>query len=154
MISEVLEYCKENGVLRWKEKRGRVNIGDIAGCVKNDGYRWLRVGQKTYSAHRIAWFLSFGDWPKNEIDHINGDKDDNRISNLRDVDKSTNMQNCRKPNTINSLGILGVSRRGSRFRATIRHGGKSIHIGYFNTADAAHHAYIKSKRNLHNGCSI
>jgi hypothetical protein len=99
----------------------------------------------------------YGKWPEGEIDHINGNKADNRICNLRDVDRSTNQQNAKKAQSNNkSAGLLGVSLHKSRnkFRAQITYDKKRHHIGYFDTAELAYAAYLSEKRRRHAGCTI
>jgi len=90
-----------------------------------------------------------GTWPQNEIDHIDGNKSNNRFRNLRDVTRSANNQNRRRPDRGNKSGFLGVKCHRKSFVARIRIDGKQIHLGVFSTAIDAHRAYIKAKRNLH-----
>jgi hypothetical protein len=125
--------------------------------VDQDGRARIKVGGRVYSVHRLAWRLAHGKWPDGEIDHINGDKGDNRLCNLRDVDRSTNQQNAKRAQANNkSSGLLGVSFHGSRnkFRAQITYENRRHHIGYFSTAELAHAAYLKEKRRHHAGCTI
>lgn len=123
-------------------------------------YVYLTVDEQRYKAHRVAWALHYGEWPKGAIDHINGDGADNRIANLRDVDTRTNQQNQRRAKSNNSTGWLGVyfapkGYRRKRFRAGIARGdGTYWTIGYFATAEEAHAAYVEAKRKLHAGCTI
>lgn len=109
-------------------------------------------------AHRLAWVHVHGSWPAGDIDHINGDKLDNRIANLRDVTRSVNKENMRSARGDNKVGLLGVHvRRQNTTRpyvASIRVSGKLIHLGAHNTPEAAHAAYLEAKRRLHSGCTI
>lgn len=102
-LKNYLKYNPETGEIIWIDKPGkRVQIGNIAGGLntsKNQGYIQIRFNKKLYLAHRIAWYLHYGVWPQNYIDHINGIRTDNKISNLRDV---TVKENNNNPNNIRS----------------------------------------------------
>ena len=105
------------------------------------GNFYLKVtldGQQT-GAHRVVWLLHHGDWPKNEIDHVNGDSLDNRIENLRDVTKSENMRNTKisKRNNSGVVGVRFVKPREGYWTADIGVDGRSIGLGSFKTFDEA-----------------
>lgn len=105
-------------------------------------------------AHRIAWALQHGEWPQGEIDHINGDRQDNRIENLRDVPSFVNKQNLRSATKRNRLGILGVHARRGKFRAFISVDGAVRALGTFHSAIEAHAAYLAAKRAGHKGNTL
>lgn len=153
-LSELLAYDPETGTLTWKVRRGGIKAGSIAGSSDVDGYQRVMVNGKYVKAHRIAFLLMTGKWPKLPIDHINGVKDDNRWSNLREVPTHVNLQNRHKPNATNSTGLLGVFPRNGKFKAALWVGGKSKHLGTFNTAEEAHQRYLEEKRKQHEGCTI
>jgi hypothetical protein len=92
-----------------------------------------------------------GRWPSGDIDHINGERGDNRWRNLRDVTRSINGQNRHRAPSNNRLGILGVRARGRRFTAQITVGGRALHIGTFGTAKEAAAAHAAAKRQMHPG---
>lgn len=147
------------GDMWWKEKPNRnIVIGRKIGRPNSWGHFSFGFRGHTWMVHRVAWFLTYGDWPKNQIDHINGDKSDNRITNLRDVPQSINMQNLQGAHKNNESGFLGVSPRGEgrtkQWRACIKIKGKSITIGTFKTKEEAHAAYLGMKRKIHEGCTI
>lgn len=105
--------------------------------------------------HRVAWLIVHGAWPVGLIDHINGEKVDNRLANLREADKAINAQNRRGPAATSTVGFLGVSRqKNGRFQARIGVGGKNVALGTFDTAEEAHAAHIAGKRRLHRGCML
>jgi len=99
-----------------------------------------------------------GGFPNGILDHINGNKSDNRIENLRESDHQKNSQNQRKATKRNLTGFLGVSVDRSciprPYVARIKAGGKNIRLGQFQTPEQAHEAYVKAKRELHAGCTI
>jgi len=104
---DILEYDCDTGLLRWRiSPASNVSVGAIAGH-NDSGYRKIRYKGRGYRAHRLAWLIYYGTWPRDQIDHINGVKDDNRIVNLREVDGSNNMRNARIPHT-NFSGVIGV----------------------------------------------
>lgn len=92
-----------------------------------------------------------GSWPKDQIDHINGDRTDNRFSNLRDVTNEINNQNKKRAQSNNRLGLLGVCHHQGGFRARIAVNGKSKCLGVYLTPELAHQVYLDAKRRLHHG---
>jgi uncharacterized membrane protein len=114
------------------------------------------VKKVNYRAHRICWFHTYGVWPTHDIDHINGDKSDNRISNLRDVPKSINIQNEKRARKNNASGLMGVVFRKDRnkWTATVRVNGKPKRLGSFSTPEEAHQAYLDGKRLYHPGFTL
>lgn len=150
-LREVFSYDAGNGLFRQKTRTSqRVRIGDIAGSKRTDGYVAMRVDGKHYAAHRLAWFYVHGVWPEDQIDHINGVRHDNRICNLRTATRAENGQN-RAINKSSASGYLGVSwyPLSGKWLARIRKNGKLKHIGYFDTAERAHAAYLSAKLVLH-----
>jgi len=115
----------------------RVQEGQRAGSLARDGYRYVRIGKQRYLEHRLAWFMSFGEWPK-EIDHINGVKDDNRIANLRNVTRGQNMANA--PRQVNNTsGHKGVSfdKTNRKWIAYVTVAGKQKNLGRFDSINDA-----------------
>lgn len=109
---------QHTGIFRWEvNRRGGARAGEVAGCLCPDGYRRITLYYQLYSAHRLAYFMMMGRWPKYQIDHRNLQKDDNRWINLRLASHSKNQQNQGKAHPNNKLGVLGVSPNGKRFRA-------------------------------------
>ena len=131
-IKDALDYDPTTGVFtRIKITSNSVSIGDIAGCLR-DGYIRIKLHATAYSAHRLAWCYVYGEFPRGEIDHINGKRSDNRIENLRDVSAKTNSKN-RKTRKDNGTGFLGVTQKEGKgkYRARIHVGGKELYLGCF-----------------------
>lgn len=156
-LRELLHYDPETGQVVWiKPQSNRVKVGSAAGAKTRQGYLRVGIDKRDYQIHRVAWALHHGQWPSGVVDHIDGDTLNNRIENLRDVSVSVNMQNRRSATRGSSAGLLGASWHGAsgRWHARIKMGGATTSLGYFDTAEAAHAAYIKAKRELHAGCTI
>ena len=109
-----------------------------------------------YLGYRLAWLYVHGKLPDGDIDHINGKPSDDRIKNLRDVSRSVNLQNQRAARSNNSSGLLGVffQKTMNKWTSKIQLDWKTKSLGYFDTAEEAHAAYLKAKRELHEGCTI
>ena len=86
MVDDLVTYCPTTGVFRWRKN------GAVAGASKS-GYRRLCILGFTFMTHRLAWLVSHGEWPLGVVDHINRDRSDNRIANLRDVSPTENARN-------------------------------------------------------------
>jgi hypothetical protein len=156
-LREILSYDPDTGLFtRRKWCGGTSRAGSVAGGVTTGGYIQVGVDGTIYKAHRLAWLYVYGEWPKNDIDHINGVPADNRISNLRDVPRKVNNQNRRK--SLRGDGaLIGTSWRADarKWTAHIKHpNGKNIYLGLFVSEELAHQAYIAAKRRLHEGCTI
>jgi hypothetical protein len=156
LLKQMVRYDPYSGIFTWRVPRKSQKAGDCAGSTTG---RYIRISlfDRPYSAHRLAFLYMTDAWPNGPVDHINGDKRDNRWCNLRQADATINAQNVRKPSKRNGLGLLGVSppQRGrTQFKATIQVDGKSVHLGYYKTAEEAHEAYLKAKRSLHAGATI
>ncbi len=156
-LRELLSYDPETGVFtRLVYASSHATIGRAAGGLSSSGYIYIAIDGRKYQAHRLAWLYTHGCWPALEVDHINGVKFDNRISNLRDVSRTDNARNFLGPTKRNaSSGVLGVTPCGDRWRAAVTVSRKRIHVGVFDTKEAAHDAYLKAKRVLHaGGCTL
>lgn len=141
IIESHLRYDPETGEFWWKQARKGRSIGKPAGSRYPIGYIYIKLkeaGESGILAHRVAWLLTYGEWPEEEIDHINGDRADNRIRNLRSVTRRGNSLN-RKRNSNNSSGVCGVSfhKHSRRWAACIIINGKNVWLGRFKTIDEA-----------------
>ncbi|HET8693565.1 MAG TPA: AP2/ERF family transcription factor [Aquabacterium sp.] len=131
--------CDADGKLYWKINKGGVKIGQEAGKINSDGYKSIGFMRKTYLAHRIVWALSYGDWPTQSIDHIDGNKTNNALSNLRLANHSQNQANRF---ATSSTGFKGVSKLpNGRFQAQAGGNVGKKYLGTFNTAEEAAQAY-------------
>ncbi len=152
-LRELLSYDAETGAFAWRIGRGGLaKSGARAGAIESGGYVQIQVEGRLRMAHRLAWLYVHGRWPTFEIDHMNGVRDDNRLSNLREATRAENQQNERRARSSNKAsGLLGVTwcERASRWRAKIMLGGKNKHLGLFDTAEAAHNAYLAAKAEIH-----
>lgn len=151
-LLEVIAYEPLTGEFTWKVNAAKnVKAGRRAGCVKKTGYVLVAIDKEQFLGHRLAWFFVHGEWPKQHLDHINGDRADNRLGNLRLATVAENMQNLRGASRASSTGLLGVSRsqKGDGFRASIRVNGVRKHLGTFPSADLAYQAYLAAKREFH-----
>lgn len=124
------------------------------GNKQANGYVYIKIDGKSYMAHRLAWLDVNGEWPEVFVDHINGDRSDNRLINLRAATRELNAQNQRVAQKHNKLGILGVSPYGEKYYACIRVNGKTKYLGLHETPEVAHQAYLEAKRKYHEGCMI
>jgi hypothetical protein len=133
-LKEILKYNPKTGVFSWLNPlSNRVCCGDNAGFIgKETGYRLIGLFGKTYQAHRVAWFYIYNEWPK-FIDHINHDRADNRMLNLREVTHSENLKN-QKMRATNTSGITGVywNKEKKKWDSKITVDYESISLGRFN----------------------
>jgi hypothetical protein len=149
MLTDYLHCNTKTGILTWQKKPNRrIVLGSVAGSKTRDGYIRFILNGISYNAHHVVWFFYNGVMPT-QLDHINGIKTDNRISNLREVTTAENAQNHSRCHVDNKSGLLGVSPNGKKWRATIRINGKQMSIGTFGTPEEAHKAYVITKRKLH-----
>jgi len=143
-LVELLRYDHENGELYWKERPGNKRFNTKYANKKaftakqSAGYPHSSVDGVFLLAHRVAWAIYNGRWPENQIDHINGDRSDFRIENLREADQSENLMNARMSNR-NSSGTVGVSfnRATRRWVAYVCARGRHRHIGSYKCKTAA-----------------
>lgn len=138
-IDELFMYLPETGeFLRRLWCGGTARVGTLAGSTNSLGYKRLCIDGSKYYAHRLVWFYEYGEWPVEQIDHINHNPSDNRIENLRCVGNAQNSRNCRlaKNNTSGITGVAWVSDR-NKWRAQIMVDRKGLFLGNFNTKEEA-----------------
>jgi len=149
LVREFLNYDAEKGTLTWKKRDRKHFKSDVSFAAFNSRYSGLElsVSDKTnqaylsgrsYLVHRVIWCHVYGEWPEKNlvIDHINGDKKDNRIQNLRLVTPSENNKNSSRPKS-NTSGVIGVYKKGSKWVAQIQENYKTITVGSFDNFEDA-----------------
>lgn len=156
LLRQLLSYDPATGVLTWRERTPDMftKSGDfavlhcqswnarfahkVAGSPVNNGYLTVNIGGSLFTAHRLGWTIHHGSPPTDQVDHINGDKADNRIANLRDVTASDNSRN-QKMRATNTTGVMGVNWHPARrcWVSNIYADGRRWHLGYFRTFDEA-----------------
>lgn len=149
-IKEILDYNPKTGNLTWKVKASQKKQGDVAGYISKEGYVQIGICSKIYLAHRIAWKIYYSEEPPQFIDHIDGNKSNNIISNLRLASNAENMQNG-KIRANNTTGYKGVcfNKKLKKYQANICKDRKQTHLGLFETAEEAHAAYCEAAKKLH-----
>lgn len=140
-IKSALSYDPATGEIRWLKVAPwvRIKVGDVAGHVNRKGYRVINIAGKVRRAHRVAWFLHYGEFPIDQIDHINGIKDDNRLVNLRQASSAENGRNKTAPKS-NTSGFKGVSfhRKTKKWVAYITVDCKQKYLGLYESPEDAH----------------
>lgn len=133
-IRKQIDYDPDTGLVKRKIYRGtKTNQGWFAGTnAGRSGHYHIRVFGKLYYVHRLAWLLSYNEWPTKEIDHIDGDGGNNKLSNLRDVTRQDNAKNRKIP-TNNTTNVLGVTWnvKNNHYIASINTGGRVLYLGCF-----------------------
>lgn len=154
-LKSILDYDPETGIFRRKYRRDRGKdwnarfSGKIVGG-KSVGRVRITLSNRHYLAHRLAWFYMTGNWPKEQIDHINLNPSDNRFVNLREATHSQNMMNTGL-RADNVAGLKGVSWRKDKKKwgARIRFNGVRKKLGYFDDPEAAYRAYCEAAAKYH-----
>jgi hypothetical protein len=149
-LRELISYDDVTGLLTWERRDRRFFLSERDWKIWNTryagkeassfarGYKVTRVLGVRFTSHRVAWAIHYGEWPRDQIDHINGDRADNRIANLRVVSNDENSRNIRLPRN-NTSGRIGVNfRKGEgTWRAEICVNQKRIHLGVYATFEEA-----------------
>jgi hypothetical protein len=137
-LHEVLHYSPETGIFTWKIPKGHQHAGDQAGTKMKAGYIRIKVDNKFYLAHRLAWLYVHGKWPEEELDHINHNAWDNRLCNLRGVSRVENCKN-KALSVRNNSGTNGVgfNKASNKWQARITVDKKLVHLGFFDNVEDA-----------------
>jgi hypothetical protein len=147
-VRQLVNYDSKTGVFTWNTKRRRCMPGAKAGCRMKNGYIIIRLDDVLHLAHRLAWFYTTEKWPAHQIDHINGDRSDNRIDNLREATNLENAHNRQKRKT-NKSGYTGVRAENNRWLAEIKVNYKPIRLGLFDTPEEASKIYQEARKRYH-----
>ena len=144
-LRETLKYDPNTGVFTWKVKPSKnIPVGAVAGTRNYYGYIVITIDKVMYQAGRLAWYITHGFWPEQDIDHIDRCRSNNALDNLRPATRSQNLANKGKHK--GAVPYKGVSIFRNKYRAYVYVRGKQIHLGLFNTAEEAHDAYIKAAK--------
>ncbi|MCP1243036.1 HNH endonuclease [Acetobacter lambici] len=154
LLRRWISYCPQSGKISLAPNTLRKSKKPI-GNITKAGYVSLRITgidgkSRRYMGHRVAWALHYGQWPALHIDHINGDRSDNRITNLRFATNAQNCMNC-KGHSNSLTGIKGVTwdKTRGKWMARLNKGGKFINLGRFDTSDEAKMAYDAAAADAH-----
>lgn len=151
-VRETFSYDPDTGVFRMIKSAKPACVGRIMGAHDPKGYLRFNVDGACHLAHRVAWLHYYGYWPREQIDHVNHIRDDNRIANLRECTNAENRQNIR-PEGYGTSGRLGVhannSGYGKPWYASIMIDQKREHLGSFDTVEEASAAYLAAKQVVH-----
>lgn len=157
-LKKQVSYDPFTGVLTRISKPFRLKavLGPIKGSAKKEGHLRVTINGVEKYFHQIAWFLHYGYWSDKIIDHKDGDPTNNRINNLREVTKIGNLHNQRKAHHHSKSGLLGAHYRADKkkFESAITTDGVKVRLGYFDTAEDAHQAYVQAKRIKHPTCTL
>lgn len=146
---ELLSYSPETGEFRWKKRASQKQAGELAGYTSGT-YAQIGIDGVIYFSHRIAFLLVEGRWPHHDVDHINGNRQDNRWSNLREAKRHENNQNLgmRSDNRSGVKGVWWVS-SSQKWSSQIQSQGKRYHLGSFESLEEAAAAYAAAKLKIH-----
>ena len=148
-LREFLYYEPDTGLFRWKIARSGVRVDSVAGCTDVKGYIVIMINYRFYKAHRLAWALYYNQDPGNmEIDHIDQNKSNNKIVNLRLANRGPNKAYA-GPQKNNKLGVKGVYYVEGKFVACIKKNKKKYHLGFYGTIEEASNVYWAAAEELH-----
>lgn len=168
LLREILEYDPSSGIFTWKQRHAELFsdgkysavracsiwnaklAGKAAGCPSAYGYTVIRIQDRLYGAHRLAWLYMTGEWPEGEVDHRDLDKSNNAWSNLRPATHQQNSLNC-KIRRHNRLGVKGVCfhKETGKYRARITTNREVISLGLYETPKMASAAYADASAKYH-----
>lgn len=154
-LKELFRY--ENGILvRNITTSSKAIKGTSPQYIDKDGYLIVSIDRRKYRVHRLVFLYFNGEHPSLDIDHIDGDRINNKIENLRHVSRAVNMHNLKSAHRDNAQKLLGAfHKKGSKvYFSRIHINGKSKYIGTYSSAIDAHQAYLKEKRKYHEGNTL
>ena len=149
-LRKLLYYEPDTGLFTWKVNfRGPVKAGGVAGSLKHSGYIYIKINQGFFRAHRLAWAFFYDQDPGSmQIDHIDQNKSNNKIINLRLANHALNNAYA-GPQKNNKLGVKGVYYVEGKFVACIKKNKKKYHLGSYDTIEEASNVYWAAAEELH-----
>lgn len=154
-LLQILHYDPETGFFTWKYRHDMAKewntryAGTQAGYLDpSRGYYRIKINRKFYKSHRLAWLYMTGEWPKDQIDHINRNKPDNRFENLREASQSQNNQNQALRSLVSKSGFKGAHWHKGTWNSAIQIDGRKVHLGCFRSHHAAHEAYKERAKEI------
>lgn len=151
-LAELFWYDANSGDLirrvdggRW----GREPAGTVVGSRQSGGYLSITALGRRLLVHRVGFAIAYGQWPQGQIDHIDGNRSNNRLLNLREAEPWENSQNRHAVRSDNKHGFMGIRPMRNKWQASIRTSGVRKYLGVFDTSEAAQEAYLAAKRELH-----
>lgn len=143
-VKETFVYDEVTGILSWRNNRRRgIQANSEAGWTSAEGYRTVTLQRKSYLVHRVIWLYVHGSFPQGQIDHINGNRIDNRIENLRDVSFAENRLNKKRHRSGRLYGC-SFNKAQQKWISQITINKKIQYLGSFKTEQEAHLAYVKA----------
>lgn len=151
-LRQIVHYDPDTGIFTWIRPRPKIRVGQTAGYLHHIGYINIEINERIYMAHRLAWLHYYGEWPRHQIDHRDGDKTNNKIENLRDATDVENRLNrkVRADNISKRKGVTKTVRNGvTKYIVRVGLNGERRYLGFFTDLDEAHRAYCEAAKRLH-----
>ena len=150
-VRSLLDYDPKTGIFRWKVQHGGMNNRDVAGHLNPKGYIQISINYRLYRAHRLAFLVTTGNWPKGDIDHKNRIKHDNRLENIRPASQSNNLANQlgspgRRKSKFKGVYKIAERNTGKIWIAEIRVNNQRIRLGRFEREEDAYMAYMAAAK--------
>ncbi len=149
-LKDLIEYDPNTGIFIWNKSRAGVRKGDIAGTKRPDGYYYIGLNRVRYYAHRLAWLYVHGAFPTGDIDHINGNPSDNRLSNLREVTRQQNLFNMRKKKNVSNVKGVTLCKKTNKWTIVFRVNGVATYFGHYDNIEDAEKV-VRAKREEFHG---